>query len=305
MRIPNITMSDAVVERLNTLRNKQNQINQQLATGQRISRASEDPQSASRVMSLRSEMAITQQYGKNVDLAMSISQATGSALDSLSSTVERAGVLATLAVSATASPAQKASYAVEMNQLMLQAMQAGNTEFNGQFLFNGTNTAVQPYNGTGADLNHPDDLDATKTPSASPGGDGLSIQLSDSLAVSPYNRGDYNVKITTLILTLRDARNAMEANDTAALTTARNNLKTSEADIVAAVADNASGRARLDSIKEAASQRFMDVGALIGGETDVDIAQSMVDLTKTQTAYQAALQAGAQVLRLSLLDYIR
>jgi flagellar hook-associated protein 3 FlgL len=305
MRIPNITMSDAVVERLNTLRNKQNQINQQLATGQRISRASEDPQSASRVMSLRSEMAITQQYGKNVDLAMSISQATGSALDSLSSTVERAGVLATLAVSATASPAQKASYAVEMNQLMLQAMQAGNTEFNGQFLFNGTNTAVQPYNGTGADLNHPDDLDATKTPSASPGGDGLSIQLSDSLAVSPYNRGDYNVKITTLILTLRDARNAMEANDTAALTTARNNLKTSEADIVAAVADNASGRARLDSIKEAASQRFMDIGALIGGETDVDIAQSMVDLTKTQTAYQAALQAGAQVLRLSLLDYIR
>ena len=49
----------------------------------------------------------------------------------------------------------------------------------------------------------------------------------------------------------------------------------------------------------------MDVGALIGGETDVDIAQSMVDLTKTQTAYQAALQAGAQVLRLSLLDYVR
>jgi flagellar hook-associated protein 3 FlgL len=45
--------------------------------------------------------------------------------------------------------------------------------------------------------------------------------------------------------------------------------------------------------------------ALISKDADVDVAQTMVELTRQQTAYQAAMQAGANLLRMSLLDYLR
>lgn len=310
MRIPNLTMSDAVVNRLNVLRVKTNQLNQQLATGQRIALSSDDPSGANRVMTLRSEMAVTQQYSRNVDLTTGISEATGSALSTLGDISSRAGELVALSSSGTNSAEQRASYAVEINQLILEAKDAGNAQFNGQYLFNGTNTANAPYSpvATAPDTtDHPTSVtgptgflaDGT-TPD-----DGGTINLTDSLSVSPYNKGSDNVKIATFINRLISLRTAMETNDTAGISAAGTGLATSEADVINAVAANAAGRGRLESIKTAADKRFSDLNTLIGSETDVDIAQTSVDLAKTQTAYQAAMQAGAQVLKLSLLDYIR
>jgi flagellin-like hook-associated protein FlgL len=43
----------------------------------------------------------------------------------------------------------------------------------------------------------------------------------------------------------------------------------------------------------------------ISGEVSADLADTMVQLNQTQVAYQAALQGGARILNLSLLDYLR
>ena len=307
MRVPNLTLSDAVLDRLNTLRTKQNSLNQQISTGQRYSFASEDPQSASRVMGLRSEVAITQQYAKNADLATGISEATGSALLGINSISTRARELAALASGGVTSAEERSAYAVEVNQLMLQTMELGNSQYNGQYLFNGTSITAVPFStdtsGAGDTAAHPTGITAAATVVA--GSDGLQIQLADSLTLSPYSRGANNEKLTTFMNNLRDLRNAMEQNDSTALATAQTALKTSEGDIVNAVAEVSASRGRLDSIKDAASKRFSDIGVQLNNETDVDIAQTLVDLTKVQTAYQAALQAGGEVLKLSLLDYIR
>lgn len=83
MRIPNLTMTGALVARLNTLNSKQNQLNEELSSGQRITLASEDPQAANRIMRLRSEQKAVQVYAKNSDRAMSVSQASLAALDHL------------------------------------------------------------------------------------------------------------------------------------------------------------------------------------------------------------------------------
>ena len=51
--------------------------------------------------------------------------------------------------------------------------------------------------------------------------------------------------------------------------------------------------------------RYTELEKLTSAETDADMSTTIVKLTQTQTAYQAALQVGAQVLRVSLLDYLR
>jgi len=127
MRIPNLTISHALVARLNTLNTQQNQFNDQLASGQRITSPSEDPQAASRILRLRSEKSEIQVYAKNGDRALSVSQASFAALDQLKNLSDRASELAVLSNSGNVSAAERKSYAIELNQIIKEAIDAGNT----------------------------------------------------------------------------------------------------------------------------------------------------------------------------------
>jgi flagellar hook-associated protein 3 FlgL len=44
---------------------------------------------------------------------------------------------------------------------------------------------------------------------------------------------------------------------------------------------------------------------LISSEADVDLPTTVVKLSQTQTAYQAALASAAKIMSISLLDYIK
>ncbi len=374
MRIPNLTMSDALVSRLNTLNVKQTQLNDQLASGQRISLASEDPEAANRIMGMRSEQSNLQVYTKNADRVLSVAQASYSALDQLQNISSRASELAALSNSDNVSPSERKAYAVELNQLVKSAIDAGNTTFQGEYLFNGANTSVQPFADDGlatpaalatspattvssanvtsgsATIEIPDTTifaklavgqtvtgsgipanstilskdtsvspptitlsnaaTATGTPSLSAAYDGGSIAVSNSLSITPFTSGTSNAKIAdfiTRLIALRDGlNNTAGASDdgTAAITTARANLLTSENDIIGIIADNASMQTRIEAVQTQATTRFNNLSSTISKDGDVDVAQTTVNLTRARTAYQAAMQAGAQMLKMSLLDYI-
>jgi flagellar hook-associated protein 3 FlgL len=301
MRIPNLTMSEAVVNRLNRLNRKQNQLNEQIATGQRITMASEDPQAASRVMRLRSEKMAAQQYAKNTNVALGISQATYAAVDRLRQLSDRAGELAAASNSDNVSPQEREAYAVEVDQLIQAAMEAGNTKFQGEYLFNGLNTDTD-LNGSPQPfvlaLGTPDSVTHQETT------DGAEIQISDTLSIAPRLKEVDNQKISTFINNLVSLRDGLNTSSTSNITAARKALLASENEIVGVLANNASIQARLESVASQSASRFNDIEALISRDADVDQAQAMVNLTRQQTAYQAAMQAGAQVLKMSLLDYI-
>jgi flagellar hook-associated protein 3 FlgL len=73
---------------------------------------------------------------------------------------------------------------------------------------------------------------------------------------------------------------------------------------VNAISQNGAVQTRLEALKQQNDSRFGDVEQLVSREVDADLAQSMVKLSQTQTAYQAAVQSGAQIMKLSLLDYV-
>lgn len=371
MRIPNLTMSDSLVLRLNTLNVQQTQLNNQLASGQRISLASEDPEAASRIMSMRSEQSNLQVYTKNADRVLGVAQASYAALDQLQTISSRAGELAALSNSGNVSPAERKAYAVELNQLIKSSIDAGNSTFQGEYLFNGANSSVKPFADDGAAtpaalVTSPSAsvagaivssgsatitvpsltglavgqtitgtgipsgstilaTDSSTTPptitlsnTATAGGtvtlaaayDGGSIAVSNSLSISPFTSGTSNAKIAdfvTRLIALRDGlNNTAGAADggTASITAARANLLTSENDVIGILADNAAMQTRIEAVQTQAASRFNNLGSLISKDADVDLAQTTVNLTRARTAYQAAMQAGAQMLKLSLLDYI-
>ena len=371
MRIPNLTMSGALVTRLNTLNIKQGQYNDQISNGQRISLASEDPQAAGRILRLQSERSSIDSYSKNADRALGIAQASFAGLSRLKDISDRATELAALSISSNVSAAERKAYAVEVNSLLQSAIEVGNTSHQGEYLFNGTNTAMsgsapfvqsgsspfgltapvapipkvatgavplaittesatvtvdvsglsvgQTVSGAGIPLgttvesidlsNNTIVLSAVPTSSTATSltfaNDGALIKLSPSVTVAAFTSGDANAKIGDFIRNIAGLLAALNADSTTDISTAQKSLLTSEDKLVSIIADNASNQTRLESVKIQNTERVNNLQTLISRDADVDVAQAMVNLTRARTSYQAALEAGAQVLKLSLLDYIR
>jgi len=364
MRIPNLTMSDALVTRLNTLNIKQGQYNDQISNGQRISLASEDPQAAGRILRLQSERSSIDSYSKNAERALGIAQASFAALNQLKGFSDRVTELAALSVSGNVSAKEREAYAVEVSGLLQSAIDVANTSHQGEYLFNGTNTSTSgsaPYVQTGTS---PFTLTAPPAPvvrtptlisgttltisttglavgqtvsgvgipvgttiesinlgagtvvlSAAPtsstpvslsfANDGALIKLSPSVTVEAFTDGAANAKIGTFIKNIAALLEGMNTDSTSKISAAQSSLLASEDQLVSIIADNASNQTRLESVKIQNTERVNNLQTLISRDADVDIAQTMVNLTRARTSYQAALEAGAQVLKLSLLDYIR
>ena len=100
-------------------------------------------------------------------------------------------------------------------------------------------------------------------------------------------------------------RDALASGSGSAVQAVRPNLETSEDNLLVTLSDIGSKQTRLEADSSQNEARFAELEKLTGAETDVDLSQVVVKLTQAQTMYQAALQSSAQMMNLSLLDYVR
>jgi flagellar hook-associated protein 3 FlgL len=75
--------------------------------------------------------------------------------------------------------------------------------------------------------------------------------------------------------------------------------------IITQISANGVMQAGLNAASSMASTATTDIATQISGETNADLAQTMTQLSQTQTAYQAALESGAMMMKTSLLNYIQ
>ena len=85
----------------------------------------------------------------------------------------------------------------------------------------------------------------------------------------------------------------------------RANLAADEDNLLFHIGTNGAIQSRLEATNAIANQRSDTLEALVSKEADADLAQTLVKLNQTQTAYQAALQSAGKILGSSLLDYLR
>src|SRR5688572_1326958 len=133
MRIASNTVQDNIVRQIQSLGVQTAKLQNQVASGQRITQADEDPAAAGRVLNQQSELRRVDQFDRNAGRALEISQATFAGLGDIKDISTRAGELATLGRS-TAGPESRQAYAAELNQLIEQLLQVGNTRLGTDYL---------------------------------------------------------------------------------------------------------------------------------------------------------------------------
>jgi flagellar hook-associated protein 3 FlgL len=269
-----------------------------VASGQRVTNPSDDPAAISRLINLESERRSLQQFTRNADRALEISQASFSGLQQIKKLSDRATEIGTLGAG-TANPDAVSAYAAEIDQLLEQAVQLGNTRFRNDYLFAGTAVDAPPFTVTR-------DGSGRITAVAFAGNAAQTdIALSESSSIKPGTTNATNTGLADFLNHLVTLRDGLLAGGGAPVAAVQADLLASEDLIVDALAEQGAVQMRVEVAQTQQKVRGENLEKLVSAEADNDLATAIVALNQTQVAYQAALQSSANIMRLSLLDYIK
>lgn len=298
MRVVSNTVSYNIVRQIQRLSGQQAKLQNEVATGQRISQPEDEPAAVGRVLNLESERRQLLQFGSNATRALEVTQASYSGLQGLKKVSDRAGELATLGGGTLGAAAMQA-YASEADQLIQQTLQVANTRFNGDYIYAGTKVNTAPFTATLTPSGQIASVAYVGTATSA------SIPISEASSIAPGTNGVTNAGIATFINNLVALRNALTAGNPTAVSATLGSLKTSEDLLVSAVADNGGVQTRIEASQSQQTDRMTSLDGLISSETAADMPSTILQLNQNQTAYQAALQSASKIMSTSLLDYLK
>ncbi len=298
MRIANTTISDNIVRQIQKLTSQQASLQTQVSTGQRIAQPEDDPAAVGRVLSLESEQRQLAQYSHNADRALELSQASFSGLTNLKKLSDRATEIGTLGASAQSSDALNA-YAQEVNQLLEQGLQLANSRLRNDYLFGGTATDATPFTATRDSSGNITAVTYAGNSQQS------SIPLSETASVTPGTSGATNSGLGDFLNHLVALRDSLTSGGGAATTAVQSDLLSTEDLLVSSLAEHGAIQTRIELNQSQQKDRAASLESLVSADADADLPSTIVKLNQTQTAYQAALQSAASIMRLSLLDYLK
>lgn len=298
MRVSTYSTSEDIVAQIQKLSLRQSRLQTEVSTGQRIFKPEDDPAAVGRLLGLNSESGQISQFKTNASRALDVSQASYSGLQSIKDISDRAGEIATLGAGAQSPDAYQA-YAKEVNQLIEQTVQLGNTQFGNDYLFAGTALTTVPYtaarNGAG---------DVTSVSFAGNAGQ-TSIQLSPTSSIAPGTTNTTNLGVRDFLNNLVALRDALNVGTSAAVTAVRPNLDTSENMLVNSLSEHGAIQLRIEVNQKQLQTRSDQIDQLVSKEADVDLPTTVVKLSQTSTAYEAALSSATKILQLSILDFLK
>jgi flagellar hook-associated protein 3 FlgL len=288
------------------LGSEQNKALTQLSTGQRISAPSDDAPAMQRILNLRTEKKQNQQFHRNATDGLEKSKVSFSSLEQIKDLLVRASELAA-GVNGASSPNEYFAKSSEINQLIEQGLNVGNTKLRGSYLFAADSPENPAFTATRDSQNKITAITyaGSQTDSAIRIGEDTEIKVGSSV---PENE-----KIETVLNKLIALRNAMDAPASATKSETvigmrgqgTDNLDQLENDILSSISRAGTIQYRLETAMRDLEVRYEATEQLISKDADVDFAEATVRLNRSQMAYQAAIQSGAMIQRNSLLDYVR
>ena len=288
------------------LAERQMRVQRQIATGQRIDSPSDDPQAMRRVLDLRSELRVLNQYRDNISTVRENSTVAYSSLNAMKKLNDRAGEIATMADGSKSSEALSA-YAMEINQLLEEGVRLANTKHRDVYVFSGTNSTTPTYapsrdaNGDITSVTWGGNSNSTKVDIASGStvNSNYPAEGTHGLLKNSSNGADF----LNHLISLRDA---LRTGDTATIKSVSiENVKADETNFINHFSNLGAIQSRLDTSEAITRHQASAIDPLVSNEADVDMAEAFVKLNEIQNAYTAALQSGGVILQTSLLDYIR
>lgn len=308
MRITHQMMANNAIQHMSENMEKVSNLQNRLSTQKKFQFASEDPTRASVSLSLRSNLKTLESYADTAETTRNWMTATDNAFDKMDELGVRATNLILRGINDTMSGSERANpMAVEMQDLLNQAVELGNTSVNGQFIFSGYQVNSKAFELVDAAVPLLDYQGNAFTPKVvNYLGDTGTMQrnLGPDQSVTLNVRGDQ--AINGVLQNLITAVNAFKQNDTATLQTLLTSLKSSLNTMSEYRTSNGARLRQVESAADFLETMQIETKSLLSKNEDLNMAEGISLLANQQTTYDAVLQVSQRAISaLSLFDYLK
>ncbi|MGE5572350.1 MAG: flagellar hook-associated protein FlgL [Bacteroidota bacterium] len=286
-------------------------LSEDISTGKRVRKPSDDPIAASRGLAIRALRAGVAQHRTNIDDARGWLGATEQALMKAQEVFENAADAALRAGNSTLSDDERQALAQDVDGLISELVDLANTQHDERYIFAGLKTTTRPFSLVvgPADPGYPvayAGADGAKKIEVEPGTtvqvntNGGETFMQDVPEASNRNLFEILVDLRDHLLAGASSPTFQDdiASDIAATQAAQDRIMNLVTGVGAKVR-------RLDRVATKLSQDAVDLEALLSKTEDADVFKAITDLQLQETVYRAALGAAAGIMQTSLLDYMR
>lgn len=298
VRVTQNMLNNNMLRNLHKSMGNMDNLQQQLSSGKKISKPSDDPVVAARGMFYRSSLMENDQYKRNVDEAQSWMDMTDSTMDEMGNILKRVRELLVYSGDGAISPDDLKAMGSEVEELKKHMGTLANQQINGKYIFAGTDTNKPPYDAT-AKAGAGDFVSTNSSP--------INLEVSQGVFVTSninaqnlFNFPDNNNNMFTV---LNNIINVLKAGNSAtqfqtAIDNQYNQLLAERASLGANVN-------RVELIAERLDTQEVSITGLMSKNEDADMSKVITDLKTQESVHNAALGAGARIIQPTLLDFLR
>lgn len=320
-RVTQSMMNTQLLRNISNNMGRMNNLQNQLSTGMKINKPSDDPVGITFALRYRSELDSNDQYIENVSSSLSMLEYTDTSIGQAGDIMQKARELLVQGANGTYDQTSLDAMKVEISQLYNQMVEIGNSQFNGKQVFNGELTGDKPYPTMGVDGT----VDLAADPPLL-----KAFQVSSDTGSIKYELGAgvrLGVNITgnevfgegisptatqaeiegsdNVFSLLQRAHDMLGAGDQAGVSkllgqvdTRMNSMLTKRAEVGAKVN-------RVEIIQNRLDDITINLKTVQAKTEDADMSEVITNMKTEENVYQASLSVGAQLIRPSLVDFLR
>ncbi len=273
-------------------------LQEQISTGKRVNRASDDPAAARKILSLRSEDLSLDQYASNIQTATQALDYSASSLQSTSDILQRITELTMQGVSSSTDQGGRTIIANEINQLLETIMQSANSKRLGRYTFAGTKTTTEPFVTT---------RDSSGKISA--------VTYQGNREVIEYNvgpntnsvvnlTGDEVFMSTNLFQAIIRVRDNLESGSISFAQNELTNLDNAQQTVLNSIAKAGGISSTLQLTANRIEDTKLSLQEVMASAESADIAELVLKLTEQQSIFEASLSSGSYIFKTSILNYL-
>lgn len=290
MRITNGVLINNLKTNISNNLRRMDYYQNQLATGKRIGKPSDDPVGLVNSLRLRTRLGECQQYQSNVKDAMSWLETTDEALHSLTGVLNRVNEITIAAANGVLDEQERKALSEEVSELINEVKSIINSTHSDRYVFGGTNTGEKPYDEGVWNANDSAIIYEIST--------GITIPIN---ITAQEVFGEKNI-----LQTLEDVYNHMQTGDLESLN--GSDLEKIQDNIDHVLSKRAVVGARmnrLDMIGNRLLEQEISFTQLKSEVEDIDVARALLEMKNQEMVYQASLAVGARIIMPTLMDFLR
>lgn len=265
----------------------------QLATGKKINRPSDDPVVAIKGMFYRTNITEVEQYKRNLNEAYQWMESSEQGIEHATEVTQRIRELLVQGQNGTNSPEDLKAIAVEIGQLKEDLAGVANTQVAGRYIFNGTKTDGKPVT-----VNEDGTLSFDQNTEA------FNVEVSKGVQLK-VNINPTNVFGEAFFNTLQSIEDALISGDMSESDELLGNLD-GHFDVMTAERTEIGARYnRLEIIDARIQDQEIIANRILSENEDADLERVITDLTIQESIHRASLAVGSKVIQPTLIDFLR